>query len=702
LNSYFAAEGGATFMASETAKAKSRKRKDSSAAAPPARSSVATRTRSIWRATAPTLDSAALEQNARADVCVVGAGIAGLTTAYLLAREGKSVVLLEKDKVGGSGTSHTSALLSNMMDAGYRKIESVHGEKRARLTAQSRSSAITRIDFIVAREQIHCDFERVDGYLFLGPKDSEKDLHEEFEAAQRAGVKLKELKCPPFDLKLGPCLQFRRQAQFHPLKYMAGLAAAIKRYGGRIYSRTEAKEVKGGKTAEIITKNRKKISAGAVVVTTNPPMNDWVTMHAKQSPYQSYVIGIPIPKGSIPKALYWDTGDPFHFVRVTRMRDGRADRDVLIVGCEDRKTGHAEDLENCFAHLRVWARTHFAATGEPEFRWSGQVIKNVDGLAFTGRNPGDDENVYIAAGASGMDLTHGTIAGTLLTDLILERDNAWATLYDPSRESLRAAPESATDNLDVAAEHTSWVAPGEVSTAEEVKPGTAAVIRKGFSRIAVYRDDSGKLSSAVCPHPGCVLCWNASDRSWYCPCHGSLYQSEASRSLDKLGWQGDAMPTLFLICGLPGAGKTTLAKRLERERAALRLTSDEWIAPLFDGDMERSKLDARRSLVEAVQWDVAARVLASGVDVILDWGFCLRREREEYRSRAKALGACAELRFLDVSRNDLWTRFANRDANLPPDAYHIDEAQLDLWSSRFERPTSDELGSFQDPLGSCS
>lgn len=679
-------------MASKPAKPKSHNRKGSSAKVPCAGSHVATRGLSIWCATAAPVASPALEQNARADVCVVGAGIAGLTTAYLLAREGKSVVVVEKDKVGGSETSHTGAYLSNVMAAGYRKIESVRGEKDARLTAQSHSSAITRIDFIVAREQIHCDFERLDGYLFLGSKDSEKDLHEEFEAAQRAGVKVSELEYPPFDLKLGPCLQFRRQAQLHPLKYMAGLAAAVRRYGVRIYSRTEAKEIKGGKTAEIITKNRKKISARAVVVTTNTLMNDWVTMHTKQSAYRRYVIGIPIPTGSIPKALYWDTEDPFHFVRVQRSKDRRAERDVLLVGGEDHKTGQSEDIENRFARLRAWARTRLAATGEPEFQCFGQVIKSVDGLAFIGRNPGDDENVYIAAGDSGMGLTQGTIAGMLLTDLILERDNAWTALYDPSRQSLRTPSESATDNLRVVAEYTSWVTPAEVSTAEEIKPGTAAVIRKGFSKIAVYRDDAGKLSSAMCPNSGCILSWNASERSWYCPCHGLLCQSESSPSLDKLPWHGDAMPTLFLICGLPGAGKTTLAKRLERERAALRLTPDEWIAPLLGDDVERSKLDACRSPVETLQWGVAARVLVSGVDVILDWGFCLRREREEYRSRAKALGARAELRFLDVSRNDLWTRFANRDANLPPDAYHIDEAQLDLWSSRFERPTSDELG----------
>jgi glycine/D-amino acid oxidase-like deaminating enzyme len=429
-------------MVRKAASAKSRKRKSSSSKAPKAGTHVAMRGLSIWCATAEPFASPSLEQNARADVCVVGAGIAGLTTAYLLAREGISVVVLEKDKVGGGETSHTSAHLSNVMDAGFRKIESLHGETGARLAAQSHSSAITRIDYIVAREHIHCDFERVDGYLFLGPTTPEKDLHEECEAAKRAGVNVKELADPPLDLKFGPSLQFRRQAQFHPLKYMSGLAAAIRRYGGRIYNATEAAEIKGGMAVEVKTANYKKISAGAVVVATNTPLSGRMGLRAKQAAYRTYVIGIRIPSKAVPKALYWDTEDPFHYVRLARIKEGRAERSFLVVGGEDHKLGQAEDSEHRFARLRAWARMCFGPLDEPQFHWSGQTMNTVDGLALIGRNPGDKDNVYIATGDSGMGLTHGTIAGILLTDLISGRRNPWTALYDPSRKSLLAPKSS--------------------------------------------------------------------------------------------------------------------------------------------------------------------------------------------------------------------------------------------------------------------
>jgi glycine/D-amino acid oxidase-like deaminating enzyme len=352
--------------------------------------------------------------------------------------------------VAGGETSHTSAHLSNVMDAGYRRIESLHGEAGARLAAQSHSSAITRIDYIVAKEHIHCNFERVNGYLFRGPNTSEEDLHEEFAAAKRAGVNVKELANQPLDLNLGPTLQFRRQAQFHPLNYMSGLAAAIKRHGGRIYSATEAAEIKGGTAVEIKTANHKKISAGAVVVATNTPVSGRTGLRAKQAAYRSYVIGIRIPTNAIPKALYWDTEDPFHYARRVRVKEGRVERNFLIVGGEDHKVGHAEDSEHRFARLRAWARSRFGPLGEPQFHWSGQTMNTVDGLALIGRNPGDEDNVYIATGDSGMGLTHGTIAGILLTDLISGRHNPWTALYDPSRKTLLAPTSSELERADTA------------------------------------------------------------------------------------------------------------------------------------------------------------------------------------------------------------------------------------------------------------
>src|SRR5207253_2552018 len=238
----------------------------------------------------------------------------------------------------------------------------------------------------------------------------------------------------------------------------------------------------------------------------------------KQAPYLTYVVAAPVPRGSVTKALYWDTADPYHYVRLQTLDALPGDAaylangpsDLLIVGGEDHKTGQAEDHDERSRRLEAWARLRFPRMGQVAYRWSGQVMEPVDGLAFIGPNPGDEPNVYIATGDSGMGMTHGTIAGILLTDLILGRENPWSRLYDPSRKTLRAAGEFARENLNVAAQYADWLTGGDVGSTDDIPPGGGAVLRRGVSKIAVFRDEHGALHerSAVCPHLGCVVAWN--------------------------------------------------------------------------------------------------------------------------------------------------------------------------------------------------
>jgi glycine/D-amino acid oxidase-like deaminating enzyme/nitrite reductase/ring-hydroxylating ferredoxin subunit len=483
---------------------------------------------SLWSATSKEPSIPALDKNIDADVCIVGAGIAGMTTAYLLVREGKSVILLDKSRIGSGETAHTTAHLSNVIDAGYREIERLHGAKGARLVAQSHTAAIAQIESIISEEKIDCDFERLDGYLLSSDRNSHKKLQEEWQAAKRAGLQVRKLKQSPFDLEFGPCLRFRRQAQFHPLKYLAGLARAIKRLDGRLFGGAEAKEIKGGKTVKIHTKGRAIVTAGAVVVATNTPINDLGKIYAKQEPYRTYVIGALVPAGSTPKALYWDTEDPFHYVRLQRIHANGKTQDLLIIGGEDHKTGQAGGIEGRFARLATWGREHFPGIKEIAFRWSGQVMESMDDLAFIGRNPKDDPNVYIVTGDSGAGLTHGTIAGILLRDLIVGRGNPWATLYDPARKTPRAAGTFPRENPKAEGKYARWLTPGEVNTVEEIKPGMGAVIRRGSSKFAVSRDETGRLHqcSAGCTHLGCIVSWNSTEHTWDCPCHGSRFTND--------------------------------------------------------------------------------------------------------------------------------------------------------------------------------
>ena len=485
-------------------------------------------TTSVWMA-ADVPDLPTLTHDIRSSVCVVGAGIAGMTTAYLLARAGRAVVVIDDGPIGGGETGRSTAHITAALDDRYSEIEKLHGLEGSRVAAESHTAAIDRIESIASLEDIDCDFERLDGYLFLGEGDERKVLEEELEAAHRAGLSDVELldRAPLKSFDSGPALRFPRQAQFHPLKYLNGLARAIVRDGGQLFSGTHAESIQDGEPAKITTSDKRVITADNIVVATNSPVNDWVILHTKQAAYRTYVIAARIPRGSATRGLYWDTLDPYHYIRlheVDLLVDPRRREELLIVGGEDHKTGQADDADERFKRLEEWTRQRFPI-GNIDFRWSGQIMEPVDYLAFIGKNPGTDKHIFIATGDSGNGITHGTIAGILLTDLIIGRKNPWSKLYDPSRVTLRATPFFLKENLNVAGQYSDWATGSEVDSYEQILPGAGAVIRRGMKKIAVYRDDEGNIHehSAVCTHLYCIVSWNSVERTWDCPCHGSRF-----------------------------------------------------------------------------------------------------------------------------------------------------------------------------------
>jgi glycine/D-amino acid oxidase-like deaminating enzyme/nitrite reductase/ring-hydroxylating ferredoxin subunit len=478
---------------------------------------------SAWMATADVPDFPPLAEDAECDVCIVGAGIAGLSTAYTLTRAGKRVIVLDDGPIGGGETGRTTAHLSWALDDYYTEIEKDHGHDGARIAAESHRAAVDRIESVCREERIDCEFERLDGYWFADKPEDTRLLDAEADAARRAGAGAERVgSIPGVPFTTTGALRFPNQGQFHPLEYLAGLARAIVRHGGRIHCGSHVAEFeKKPRRPQVKTSDKHAVTADAVVFTTNSPVNDWVTMHTKQAPYRTYVIAVRVPKGAVAPGLYWDTRNPYHYVRLTHDTTGEP---LLLVGGEDHKTGQADDLERRFGALLEWTRRLFPMTGDIAYRWSGQVIEPNDYMAFIGKNPGDD-NVYIATGDSGNGMTHGTIAGMLIPDLILGVPNRWAKLYDPARVTLRSAGAFVKENVNVAAQYADWVTPGEVSSPVDVAPGTGAVMRQGTKKFAVYRDNEGALHirSAVCTHLYCIVDWNSVEKTWDCPCHGSRF-----------------------------------------------------------------------------------------------------------------------------------------------------------------------------------
>jgi nitrite reductase/ring-hydroxylating ferredoxin subunit len=310
---------------------------------------------------------------------------------------------------------------------------------------------------------------------------------------------------------------------------LSGLVDVIERNGGAVHETTTVARIESGEPARIVTEHGPAVTARFAMIATNSPINDLLSMHTKQAPYHTYVIGMRLPKDTVETALFWDTADPFHYVRVLPAGHGRQS-DVLIVGGEDHKAAHEDDGDQRWTRLESWARNHFPSAGAVAWRWSGQVLNSIDGLGYFGRNPADTPNIFISTGDTGMGLTGGVLAGMIVRDLMLDRHNPYAGIFDPSRKPVTAVAEFLKEQTDVAAQYADWVTPGYVERADDIPRNSGAIIRRGTRKFAVSRTAQGKLMcvSAVCTHLGCIVGWNSAASTWDCPCHGSRFRPDGS------------------------------------------------------------------------------------------------------------------------------------------------------------------------------
>jgi glycine/D-amino acid oxidase-like deaminating enzyme len=395
------------------------------------------RTLSYWVDSIHHSEYSSLTEDITTDVVIVGGGIAGLSVAYGLAKEGRDCVVVENGLIGGGETRNSSAHLTNALDSRYYTLERIYGEKYTRLVAKSHTAAINRIERIVQRENIECGFERVNGYLFLHPTDTIKSLQREFEVTRRAGLSTELVtSIPNVRLKEKIGLKFPQQAQFHPLKYLHGLCAAIVGSGGKVFTNTRVVSF----DREGVNTEHHRISAKHIVIATNLPPGSSFPFLNKQVTYRSYLVGVTVHKGLISPSLWWDTGwqqnptniSPYHYARIQQMN---GEYDLLICGGQDHvgtdETIPAEEPER-YAQLEEWVFDHFPMSQNVVYRWSGLISEPDDLLGYIGRNPGDD-NIYVVTGDAGNGLTYGAIAGNLIPDLINGHENPWEKIYSPSR-----------------------------------------------------------------------------------------------------------------------------------------------------------------------------------------------------------------------------------------------------------------------------
>jgi len=485
---------------------------------------------SIWMELHPLAPFAPLDQKISADVVVVGAGATGLTTACLLAEAGLSVVVLERDRIAAVDTGHTTAHLTMVTDARLAELTHRLGEPHARAIWEAGMLGLAEIRRCVDRFDIDCDLETVPGDLRVRPDDGTApdevvaELRREAAPAEQLGLRARfEPAVPVWNT---PGVRFPGQARIHPLRYLEGLVRAALSLGVRIHEESAAERFHD-EPLRVETRNGIVACDHVVLATHNPLMGvaghlGPTLLQTKLSLRTSYVVAAHAPRGTVPDALFWDTGDPYRYLRM----QPAGDHDLLIFGGEDHKTGQADDGEERYARLEA-ALAGIVPEARPVARWSGQVIATPDGLPYIG--PITPQQ-FIATGFNGNGITFGTLAARMAVAHVLGHTHPWADLFSIDRKALRHGLWNyLTENADFPYHLIHDRLTGaEADSLRAVPPGSGRIVDLRGTKVAAARDESGRLTvrSAVCTHLGCIVAWNDSERTWDCPCHGSRFHPD--------------------------------------------------------------------------------------------------------------------------------------------------------------------------------
>lgn len=486
----------------------------------------------------------------KVDVVIIGSGITGVTVAHLLKEAGKKVALLEQSRVGSGETGHTSGHLTSILDTRFNTLEADFGREQAGRVYESNQVAIHQIQRTIEKFGIDCDFKQVPGYLYTVDQDQLNSLIDEVDACHRIGIPADVTVENPLPFQIHGALRFKNQAQFHPEKYVCGLAKTIPGDGSFVFEHSQAVKIEDGNPCCVIT-NHGSVCADKVVVATHSASSGGAIMNTKVAAYRTYALAARLENGPKEAGLFWDLADPYHYIR--------KHNDLWIIGGEDHKTGTLENTNEAFERLELFVRSYFEVSSIP-YQWSGQILEPIDGLPYIGLMP-NSQNRYVATGFSGNGLTFGTVAGMLIKDLILHKVNSWTELFSPSRWTpLSSAKDYIIENKDFPlCLVRDRVQGADVASVDEIKCGQGATVQIDDKKLAVYRDEQAKLHafSCSCPHMGCHVHWNQAERSWDCPCHGSRFDTHGKLlngpSLKNL----EPVPLADLIPAKDGRRSTT-------------------------------------------------------------------------------------------------------------------------------------------------
>jgi glycine/D-amino acid oxidase-like deaminating enzyme/nitrite reductase/ring-hydroxylating ferredoxin subunit len=476
---------------------------------------------SLWLDSAERTPRSPLVQDAHADVCVIGAGITGLSAALELTRTGASVVVLEGRFAGAGASGYNTAKLSSLHGLTYARLESRLGAGAARSYGAANQRGLERAFELTAELGIDCDLRRKPNLTYAESQSDRQQIEDEVAAARRAGLPAALVEETDLPYPVAAAVRFADQAEFHPVKFVHGLARALEAAGGRLFEDTFAEAVDAGSPCRVRTAGGRTVTASKVIVATHLPFLDRGLYFARCHPERSYVVAAPYERTEATGGMYLSTESPAHSIRTHDL----GERTWLLVGGESHKTGQADARER-YERLERWTRERFGV--EPVMRWATQDQMPADGVPYVGPVDPVSRNVYVATGFRKWGLAMGIASAELLAAWVEGRDHPWRALFDTRRVRLRSSAASLVkENANVAIRFV-----GDRllkrADADEIEPGEGRVVGSGLGQRAVYRDEQGELHSlsARCTHLGCIVNWNSGEGTWDCPCHGSRFSRE--------------------------------------------------------------------------------------------------------------------------------------------------------------------------------
>ncbi|MGN6293699.1 MAG: FAD-dependent oxidoreductase [Chitinophagaceae bacterium] len=475
---------------------------------------------SLWQSSIPPYQPVNIPDSSNYDVIIVGGGITGISTALLLQESGKKCLVLEANTLCFGTTGGTTAHLNTLLDTPYSTIRKKFSAESAAIVAKSTEAAIELVRRNIKKYSIDCDFSEADAFLFAGNSKQEKQLEEIAEAALEAGLDLQFTENIPIPASFVSAIQVKGQAQFHPLKYVYGLAKAFERRGGHIRQDCRVTGVEVNEKVEVTTSSGQYACTDLIYATHIPPGVN--LLHLRCSPYRSYVIAVVLDKEEYPANLCYDMVDPYHYYR-TQEVDGQL---YLIAGGKDHKTGHEENTQHRFTELEAHVRKMFRVK-KVAYKWSSQYYESADGLPYIGHLPGQPEHLYVATGFGGNGMVYSSVAALTLEAILNNEENGQTRLFDPNRlKPVAGFTNFIQHNADVAGELLGRLFSGEhLEELAELAPGEGKMVSYEGQKIALYKDEEGVLHAIdpVCTHLKCEVNWNSAERSWDCPCHGTRY-----------------------------------------------------------------------------------------------------------------------------------------------------------------------------------